>query len=269
MFLPENIDLGQSEKYVLTIRIKPDRFTFSISESASKKTFCLRETSFSATTSFKENIQKTIFDLNFLTQQFEKTNIILVSKDYELVPAIYYNSKEKETLFRYTNTEDNGHISVSLLDRQDIVSLFSFDKEIFEFLSRNLWTPQFHLHANLLISYFENKGRNDSISNRMHLYYHGGVMDVICFSGNKLIHCLTYENEPIANQLYFILKLWEKCKFDQFKDYLYISGQPEKIIISRLSDYIKNIDSIDIPSEVYLWNEDAQNAPLDLLSLVL
>lgn len=268
MFLPENIDLGQSEKYVLTIRIKPDRFTFSISEPTSKKTFCLRETSFSAGTCFKENIQKTIFDLNFLTQQFQKTNVIIVSKDYELVPAGYYNSKEKETLFRYTNTEDEGYISASLLDKQDIVTLFSIDKEIFEFLSRNLWAPQFHIHSNLLINFFENRARNEH-NNRMHLYFHEGLLDIICYSGDKLIHCLTYEKETIANQLYFILKLWEKCNFDQIKDHLYISGKPETIITSRLADYIKNIDSIDIPSEVYLWAEDAQNAPLDLLSLIL
>ncbi|WP_419034423.1 DUF3822 family protein [Dysgonomonas gadei] len=269
MFLPENIDLGQSEKYVLSIRIKTDEFMFSISDTDNRKGYCLRETTFSANDKLLSNIQRIIFDLNFLTQEFKQTNVIIVSPDYELVPASYFNIKEKEQLYNFTHNQEAGQLMSGLIDKQDIISLFNVEKDIFEFLSRNLWNPHFFHHSNLLINLLEDKGGVINSRSKMYLNFHGSFMDVICFSGSKLVHCLTYENEPAANQVYYILKLWENCGFNQLEDYIYISGKPDELVVIRLQEYIKNIERINAPSEVYLWNEDAQKAPLDLLALVL
>ena len=269
MFLPENIDLGQSEKYILSIRIKPDGFMFSISEPETGKNYCLRETSFSITDNQLSNIQRIIFDFNFLTQEFKQTNVVIVSKDYDLIPAAFFDSKEKEHLYDFTHAHKSEHIISGLIENQDIISLFNLNKEIFEFLSRNLWAPHFFHHSNLLINYFENKSKLTGDVSRMYLNFHNNFLDVICFTGTKLIHSLTYENEPMMNQLYFILKLWEQYKFSQTEDYLYIIGEPEKQLVSLLQEYIKNIEQSNTPSEIFLWNEDAQKAPLDLLTLAL
>lgn len=268
MFLPENIDLGQSEKYILTIRIKTNGFMFSISNPNAGKSFCLRDTTFSDNDNYLDNIQRTIFDLNFLTQRFKKTNVIFVSKDYDLIPASYFDSKEKVILYDFTHVDKVNHLSSGLIENQDVVTLFNIDQKVFEFLSRNLWTPQFYHHANLLVHLFEERGGSENIS-RMHLNFHDEFMDIICFSNGKLLHCLSYENEPINNQLYFILKLWEQYGLNQLKDSLYISGDADKFIISRLHDYIKNVEFTNVPSEIHFWSDDAQKAPLDLLSLIL
>jgi hypothetical protein len=268
MFLPENIDLGRSEKYILTIRIKTNGFMFSISDPDAGKSFCLRETTFSVNDNHLDNIQRIIFDLNFLTQRFRKTNVIFVSKDYDLVPASYFGNKEKEILYNFTHVDKVSHLSSGLIESQDIVALFNIDQKVFEFLSRNLWTPQFYHHANLLVNFLKKRGGNENGA-RMHLNFHDEFMDIICFSNGKLLHCLSYENEPINNQLYFILKLWELYELDQLKDLLYISGNTDKFIISRLHDYIKNVEFVNAPSEIHFWSEDAQKAPLDLLSLIL
>lgn len=268
MFLSENIDLGQSEKYILTIRIKTNGFMFSISDPNAGKSFCLRDTTFSANDNYLDNIQRTIFDLNFLTQRFKKTNVIFVSKDYDLIPASYFENKEKETLYNFSHVDKASRISSGLIENQDIITLFNIDKTVFEFLSRNLWTPQFYHHANLLINLFQKRSGGENVF-RMHLNFHDELMDIVCFSGEKLLHSLTYENEPINNQLYFILKLWEQYELNQLKDFLYISGNTDKFIISRLHDYIKNVEFVNAPSEIHFWSDDAQKAPLDLLSLIL
>lgn len=156
-----------------------------------------------------------------------------------------------------------------LIEKQDAICLFNVEKDIFEFLSRNLWNPRFFHHSNLLINLLEGRGGVINSRSKVYLNFHGSFMDVICFSGSKLVHCLTYENEPAANQIYYILKLWENCGFNQLEDYIYISGRPDELVVIRLQEYIKNIERINAPSEVYLWNEDAQKAPLDLLALAL
>jgi len=269
MFLPESIDLGQSEKYVLSIRIKPDSFMFSISESGNEKNFCLRETSFSMNDNLLANIQRIIFDYNFLTQEFKQTNVVFVSSDYDLLPALYFDTKEKEALYDFTHTAKSSHIVSGIIGKQDIIALFNMNKDIYEFLSRNLWTPHFFHHSNLLINYFENKNRLTGNASRMYLNFHDRFLDIICFTGPKLIHCLTYESEHMMNQIYFILKLWEQCRFDQLEDYLFVAGNTDKQIIKHLQEYIKNIEQLNNPSEIYLWSEDAQKTPLDLLTLSL
>lgn len=269
MFLPENIDLGQSEKYVLSIRIKPDGFMFSIYEPGNEMNYCLRDTTFSGGDDLSNNVQRIIFELGFLTQEFKRTNVVIVSKDYELIPAAYFDTKNKKDLYDFTHFNKSGYLLSGLIDKQDVVTLFNLDRNIFDFLSRNLWTPQFYHHSNLIAGLFEDKGKITSTNSKMYLNFHGNFMDVICFSGSKLRHSITFENEPAINQIYYALKLWERFEFNQLNDYLYIAGDADETILTHLQLYIKNVEPINAPSEVFFWSEDAQKAPLDLLALSL
>ena len=269
MFLPDNIDLGQSEKYVLSIRLAQDSFMFSIVEPGNEKTYCLRETTFSPNSNLSENIQRIIFDLNFLTQEYKQTNVVIVSDRYDLIPASYFDIKQKKTLYNFTRSDKSGHLLSGLIEQQDMITLYDLDKDIFEFFSRNLWTPRFFHHSQSMIDWYGKKGKLTGTTAKMYIYTHDKLMDVFCFRGQKLIHGLTYKNETGPNQLYYILKLWEKCGFDQLKDHLFFSGDTDELLMSKLNEYIKNIEVINTPSEIYLWSEDAQKAPLDLLTIAL
>lgn len=269
MFLPDSIDLGHSERYVLSIRIRPNGFMFSISDPENGRSYCLRETTFSENDNLLSNVQRIVFELGFLTQEFKQTNVIVVSKDYDLIPAGYFDKKKKEELYNFTHLDKADYVLSGLMEKQDVVMLYSMEKDLFDFLSRNLWAPNFFHHSFLLIGYFEGKERARANASRMYLNFHDNMMDVLCFSGNRLVHSLTYENEPPANQVYYVLKLWEGLGFNQLEDHLYIAGQADELITARLQSYISNIEKVNPPSEVYLWNEDAQKAPLDLLFLSL
>lgn len=269
MFLPEHIDLAQSEKYILSIRIKTDGFMFSISEEGKGNTYCLRETSFSSEISLFENIKKIVFELSFLTQQYKSTNVIFVSSDYDLVPNPYYQENEKEHLYNFVHSESGEFILSCTNRRQNSVTLYSIEKDIHDFLCRSLYNPQFFHHSSLLVRMFENKENTFNISSKMYLYFHEEMMDVLCFSQSRLTHCLSYNKQHPANQVYYVLKIWECCQMDQLKDIIYIAGTPSKYLESTLQEYIKNIEKTGAPSETFLWSEDAQNAPLDLLELSL
>lgn len=269
MFLPDNIDLGHSERYILSIRINPDGFMFSISDPENGKNYCLRETTFSTTDDLLSNIQRIIFDLNFLTQEFKQTNVVFVSKKYDLVPAAFYDSKHQKELYDFSHFEKSSHLLSGLIDKQDIILLYDADDKIVNFLSRNLWSPQFFHHSHLTINMLEERGLVAGRTAKMFINLHGKYMDIICFRDAKLLHSITYESEPLTNQLYYILKMWEQCEFDQIEDYAYIAGDTDAAIKNKLSEYIKNINTINAPSEIHFWNEDANRAPLDLLTLAL
>lgn len=269
MFLPESIDLGHPEKYILSIRLKPNGFMFSIHEPGFEQNYCLRETTFTTKENMLADIQRIIFDLNFLTQEFRQTNVIFVSADYEMVPAKYFRAKDKDMLYNLTHANKAKNTLYSLADGQDIVTLYNADRDIYEFLSRNLWNPQFTHHTSLVGIYLDKQDEMINKGSKMYLNFHDRFMDVFCYSGTKLVHCITFEDEPAINQLYFILKLWEACGFDQMNDYLYVIGEPDMKLMLQIQEYINKIERLPAPREASMWNEDAQKAPLDLLSLAL
>lgn len=269
MFIPATFDLSHSEKYILSIRIWPKGFMFSISDPDNKKNFCLRETTFSLETSLVDNIQRIIFELGFLTQQYRETNVVFVSSEYDIVPFEYFSNGEKNNLYNFVHCEKSDHILTNTSKRQNIITQYNVDSNVYEFLSRNLCNPQFFHHSHLLTQFSEDKGKSVSIQSKMFVYFHDNMFDIICFSRSEFKHCLSFDNDIPATQLYYILKTWEQCEFDQLNDLLFLAGNMNNYIQVELQKYIKNVDSLSVPREVFLWNEEALKAPFDLLSLSL
>lgn len=271
MFLPDNIDLSQSENYMLSIRISPDRWAFSIRRPEIGDDFCYRETSFSKDTDILSNIKRMIFDFNFLSQIYLQTDVVFVSQDYEVVPQYLFEKNKKRELYNFSHYKKADHIITGTERIQNNLLLYSVDKEIYEFLMRSLYNPQFSHHADLLLGYADRKNRITENSSKMYLNFHDKFVDISCFdSSSQLLHATTYHNEPTQNIMYHILNLWDKCGLDQNKDFLYImesSNQTEIEIQTLLKDYIKRIEQIGTPSEVEFMGEDARKAPLDLLIL--
>lgn len=242
---------------------------FSITDPENRKNFCLRETTFSTDSDMITNIQRIIFDLNFLTQQYKQTNVIFVSPGYDFVPAAFFENKEKQRLYNTVHADKSECILTNESEKQGLVTIYSVEERLHNFLLRNLCDPLFYHYTNLLADVLRDKGKAISLVSKMFVNFHDNLMDIICFSRSQFLHCLTFENEPVDNQLYFILKVWEQCGFDQLKDHLYIIGNPDEQMRLNLYNYIKNIEPMSAPSETFLWNEDASKAPLDLLSLSL
>ena len=270
MFLPPTIDLAQSEKYILTMRIRPGGFMFSLTEPEAGKNYCLRATSFDqGTESLLGNIKKIIFDLNFLTLQYARTNVVFVSPDYTIVPSDLYEVKQKAALYNFTTLSDEAFVLTDESARYGLQTLYEVNEEVYEFLARSLFSPRFFHHTTPLIHLFEGKSRTTSLHAKMYVNIHDNVFDLLCFSGNKFLQGQTYEDLTVTEKSYYILKMWEALGLDQLTDQLLIAGNIEEEVITVLREYIKNIERLAAPSEIYLWHKDAQKAPFDLISLSL
>lgn len=271
MFLPDNIDFAQPEKYLLSVRIKPDGWSFSIHEPEIGGEYCYREASFSKDSDILSNIQRMIFDFNFLSQPFKQTNVVFVSQGYEIVPQYIFEKKKKIELYNLSHYKKADRILIGQERTQNNLLLYSADIEIYQFLSRSLFNPQFWHHADLLLGYTDRKNRVADKGAKMYLNFHDRFLDIICFDNqSRFMHAISYYNEPIQNTVYHVLNLWDKCNFDQNNDFLYIT-ESESLAstqaCSLLRDYIKRIESLGLPSEVEFLGEDGRKTPLDLLIL--
>ncbi len=267
MLLPLTFDLDQSEKYVLSIRISPGGFMFSMSEPGNRKNYSLQDTEFLPGTSLMDNVKKLVFDLNYLTLQYKETNVIVVTPEYDLIPDTYFSKSEQNDVYKFVHNDQVGHIMHDFNKSQGNYTIYNVEKEMYEFLSRNLCNPQFYSHINLLIDYFDIQHKDDNETSKMYLYFHDKIMDVLCYEGTKLIHSMSYNDRSYLNQAYYVLKIWEMCNFNQLDGILYLGGEVDNSLILMFQKYIKTIERTGPFSEVYLWHEDAQKAPLDLLAL--
>jgi len=265
MFLPENIDLSVSEKYVLNVRIKPDGFSFSIYDPKDISCYTYKETVFSNEGSLENNIQRIIFDYNFLTNNFKKTNVIWVSSKYELVPLAYFDRQKIVELFGFTHNEQISHVLLNEKKVQENELIFDMEESIYLFLRRSLCDPQFFHHSGLLINYFEKKRQVNKV-NSMFVHTHDYFTDIFCFNNkSRVVYARTYVNEKEDDMIYFILNIWKSCNFRQLVDQLYVYGDfPSERMESLLDEYINNIHYLGDIEQLSDFGERTNKSPLDI-----
>lgn len=105
----------------------------------------------------------------------------------------------------------------------------------------------------------------------MYVNLHEKMVDIVCFSEGKLLFANTFSIENLNDILYYILYVWKQLDMDQLTDLLSVSGDSDiKLrILTSLRNYIQNTTQTEVPSEVYLLGDEAVQAPIDLLTLLI
>lgn len=273
MFIPDDIDLGQTEKYILSIRISETEFSFSMHEPIVNGTFCYKTAQLPKEASHLNEIQSIIFDYNFLIQRYKQTNVLFVSDDYELVPEYLRETSTTNTLYNFTHEKKFNQILVSPSTIQEKAILFGANEEVYKFLVRSLFNPLFFHHTDPILRFIKEKNRMTEQKNKMFLHFYDNSIDIICYNKNSILeHIVTLSDKSEYDQIYHILNIWEKGGFDQKNDLLYILTNnrtaKQQAIIKTLKEYINKVESVGLPNELDLLNiQDECKAPLDLLIL--
>lgn len=270
MFLPKNIDLTHTEEYSLSIRLIPDGFSFTIHCPTDSDIFYYKTTLFNNKLSYFENIKKLIFDLGFFTQPFKTTRVIVVSKEYTLVPEIFYEEKKIKNIFNFNITSTNETVLANKVAENDFYVLFAMNEELHSFLCRSLWNPIFMHHISQLLPYFA-EHNNETKEKRCYVNFHEKLMDICCFKQNKLLSANTFPINEKFNALYFIVGIWEKLPMDQSTDFLYLTGNTDsqKETIDTLKELIQKVEILSFsPNIMVPEEEETSPVPLDIKILL-
>lgn len=269
MFLPENIDLANAEKYILTIRISPDAFSVMIQDSTRYENYTYQHTTFSGEIPLIDSVQRIVFDNNFLTDNFKQVNVVFVSANYMLIPAEFHNPLSVESIYNFTRSNSATHVVESKQNVADCKCIFEVNDDVYLFLVRSLSSPHFYHHSSLVLTYLQ--ARSDfQKCNSLYVNFHANFADIVSFDKkSNLIQMRSYFNEEDINIAYYALSMWEKYKLDQYSDSLYIYGPPpENDIISDIKRYVKEVNNIGLIDQINDFGERAENIPLDILILL-
>lgn len=264
MFLPENIDLAQSEKYILSIRLTPNGFSFCIFSPVDKSVFYYRPMALSRNLSILESIKKIFFEINVFSQPFRKTVVTVVSPKFTTVPDAFFEKNRAKDIFEFNVQGPVQRILTDHIEPGNYNLLYSIDEEIYSFLSRNLWSPDFRSFTACLLPFFS--AYRSETGRRCFVDFHDGLVTAICFSGNQLLSVNTYSGKDRYDALYYIASVWEKHPLDQNSDRLILSGNLEgnRESVDTLSKLIRNTEVIK-PTPRTILPQSIGYLPTDVL----
>ena len=253
MFLPDNIDFTQSEKYILSIRLTPNGFYFSIHCPTDKKIFYQNSIEFINNTTYLKNLEKLIFDYAFFSHNFRKINVIYVNELYTLVPNAFYNKKEEAELLSFNFMDVPSRVISNEVLKLDCRVVWGMDEIIHSFLSRTLLNPSFVNHIPVLIPFFYQL-HNKSSSALFINFNNEGMIDAIAFADEKLVLAKTFVAKNPLEDCYFIQKIWEVLGLDNKEDRLRFTGRTNEhnSCIETMKKLVINtkILSISLPNEL-------------------
>lgn len=224
MFLPDTIDFAESKKYILSIRLTPDGFYFSIHSPSDKTIFYQNSVTFRTNSVYLKNIEKLIFDYSFFSYNYKRINVISVDDEATLVPNEFYDKKLESAFLSFNCLKPKVHILSNKMKEFDCKVIWGIEKSVHNFLSRALLNPYFASHLSFLAPTFY-KLHNKNTSALFVNFNDDNLIDIVAFSGDKLTLAKTFiANNPLEES-YYIQKTWEVLELDNQSDTLLFSGR--------------------------------------------
>lgn len=247
MFLPENIDFTKSHTYILSIRLTPSGFYFSIHCPTDSTVFYQNSITFKSSETYLKNIEKLIFDYSFFTYDFKRINVIQVNDKLTIVPNEYYDKRFEPSLLSFNVQSPTKKVLSNGIDKLDCKVIWDIDESHHNFLSRSLLNPRFTNHLSILIPFYyqlHNKANSTLFIN----FNDDNMIDAVAFSGEELFFAKTFVATNPLEDRYFIQKTWEVLKLDAQNDKLFFSGETvnHDTCIDMIKKLIPNSKNISI-----------------------
>lgn len=266
--IPDTLNANSSEKYIMSIRLRPDGLSFSAYNPLETGSFFYRDKIFERNVSFMDNLKDFFFENEVLSYPFKQTYILCEEVPYTLIPKEV--SQEHTTLefLKFNFTSFTGRGISNTLKELPIEIIFGVEEELYEFCCRSLLDPHFIHSITPLLTYWR-KVNTLSSRKQMFIYLYNQHVDIVCLEEGRLLFANTFKFKHINDILYYILYVWKQLEMDQEEDQLRVAGESDirTKIIKILHNYIRSVTISEAPSEVYLWGTEAIQAPLDLLIL--
>lgn len=268
--LPDTLTTGNSEKYIVSIRLRSGGLSFSGYAPSVGNSFFYRDVEFDRTKPYVSSLKEFLFAHDFLTWGYRRVRVVSVSPQYTLVPNEIFDEEKKEQLLAFNFSAPEKRVLVDSLGEGAHKVVYGIDEEVYEFCSRSLVNPSYFHHITPQLSFWKRQSLT-ALPRQMYVVLHHKMIDIACFAQGNLLFSNTFEVELPEDMLYYILYVWRQTGMNQAKDQLRLFGEPSlrSRITGTLHTYLQHISPMDIPSDTYLMGEDVVQAPIDIISLLV
>ncbi|MDR2499135.1 MAG: DUF3822 family protein [Tannerellaceae bacterium] len=264
--IPDTLNVNSSEKYIMSIRLKPGGLSFSAHNPTEAQSFFFRDVEFDDSIPYKQSLKEIFFSNDCLIWNYKRTKILCLTQQYTLAPNECADSKKRSELLAYNFFSPDKRILANSLDDEQAELVFAINEDVYEFCLRSLTNPIFIHHITSQIIMFKKQCRGEKYAH-MFAIVRQSMVDICCFSNNSLLFANTFTYEQTSDFIYYLCYVWKQVGLDQLNDRLSISGDTSvtnKALLT-LHTFIRHVDSIEIPAKAYFLGGEILQAPVDLI----
>ncbi|MDD2436797.1 MAG: DUF3822 family protein [Massilibacteroides sp.] len=264
--IPDTLTINTSERYILSIRMNPDGFSFSVSIPSKSNSFFYQEIEFDHSKTYIESLKEAFFSEEFLSWNYKKIYIFCFTPTYVCIPENLFDTDKRGKIIEYAflSTPSKSLVNVLIPDKEKLI--FEIVPEIYEFLCRSFIHPEFLHHMTLPLRYWE-KQNLLALNKQMHVLIHKRTIDIACYKQEKRLFLNSFQYQHVDDILYYIAYSWKQSGLDQFKDRLFLFGEmkDKQTLMSRLRHYIHFVSDMELPADAYLRNAELKQASFEII----
>jgi len=266
--IPDSINLKMPERYILTVYVHPEKFSFSFHcPDDPTSYFFYKIDSLKETDAFSV-FKDLFFENDFFTYSFQKTCVLIFSPLFTYIPNGIYSEKYKEDYINFIFSEKEERFLDYSISSPKITVLYPISEDIHDFFIRSFNEPVFfHYSLPIIAHYYAND--SDHKKRRMIINAHEKGIDIFCFSQKSFLLGNHFPCEKFEDAIYYILYTWKQLKLDRLADSLYVTGEynqnhQNEELLRKLRLHIQHVRPEPIPDVFQFEIIDTKPIPFEL-----
>lgn len=263
--IPDNINLRIPGRYILTVYVHPEKFSFSFHCPDDPESYFFYKVDSTEQTDAFSVFKDLFFENDFFMYPFQKTCILVFSPLFTYIPEAIYSDKYKEDFIKFIFSEKEGKMLDHSISFAKLRVLYSIPEDIYDFFIRSFNEPEFIHYSAPLILYFYSPDTKQK-NRQMIVNVHEKGIDLLCFSGKLFLLGNHFPCEKYQDAIYYILYTWKQLKMDRFADSLYVTGErwQNEELVKELRLYIQHVRPEPLPNGYPFEIIDTKNIPFEL-----
>ena len=262
--IPEKINTNTAGKYVLTVYVHPEKFSFSIHCPGKSGFYFFYKINSTGQSDAFSVFKDLFFENEFFSYPFQKTCILVFSSLFTFVPDAIDSDKYKDDFVEFIFSEKEGKMLDCSVSPAKLKILHPVTKDIYDFFIRSFNDPEFIHHSTPLIAYCLSPAVKHK-KRQMTVNVHEKGIDVLCFSRKTFLLGNHFPCEKFRDAAYYILYTWKQLEMDRFADRLYLTGEhpQNEELIKKLRLHIQHVHPVPLPEKTRFKFSDA-DIPFEL-----
>ncbi len=198
--------------------------------------------------------------------------LVLLDSPTVMVPIDEYAEHNKETLYRYSMTEqENNAVLATILPTVNSVALYSLNKDLRLVLTDNFNDIKIRPVCASVWQYLQRRSVQGN-TDKLYCYFHDCKVDIFCYRKNRFRFTNAFPATSTDDVAYYIMAVWQQLSMDARKDEIYIIGQykEKEALTENIRRFVTEIYKVNPSAEFNRHPLSQQEGiPFDVLTTLL
>lgn len=245
-------DTAHCEKFCLILQVAAETVSFTVLDNLTNDFLAFEQYHFRKSvteTAMAEQLAKLAAEHEWLSNGFKRTDVIVVTEKFTLVPAALFDSSRTSDYLKFNQPVGEQDLALNdLLRNADARNVYAIDPRLETAIKRITASARIRHHLSPLIERNLAVHKNKA-GKRAFAHVQQGRFDLVLTDGGILQMANTFRFQTSEDFIYFLLYSCEQLKFNPEELELEIAGEVEtdSAITGMAKKYIRNLSFSNRP----------------------